>query len=65
MKPKKACLSIYEGLFQSCEKNEWIGPRIFNVWGKPKKQLLKTCSDAEAEKICEIADTVYRRMEEI
>lgn len=65
MKPKKACLSIYEALFENTKKNEWIGPRFFNVWGKPKKQILKTCSAEEARKICEIADEVYRRMEEM
>lgn len=65
MKPKKACLSIYEALFENTKKNEWIGPRFFNVWGKPKKQILKTCSAEEARKICEIADEVYQRMEEI
>lgn len=65
MRPNKACLSIYESLFEDTGKNEWIGPRFFNVWGKPKKQVLKTCSDAEAKKISEIADEVYQRMEEI
>ena len=62
MKPKSACLSIYRGLFEDTNKNEWIGPRIFNVWGKPKKQVLTTCSADEAMKICEIADEVYEKI---
>ncbi len=62
MKPKSACLSIYRGLFEDTKKNEWIGPRIFNVWGKPKKQVLTTCSADEAMKICEIADEVYEKI---
>lgn len=62
MKPRKACLSILQGLFESTRKNEWIGPRIFNVWGKPKKQPLKTCSADEAEKICVIAEEIYEKM---
>lgn len=62
MRPKTACLSIFESLFCDCKKNEWIGPRIFNVWGKPKKQVLKTCPDAEAAQISEIADEVYEKI---
>ncbi len=59
MSPKKACLSILCGLFEPCGKNEWIGPRFFNVWGAPKKQRLNTCDDGEAARICSIADKIY------
>lgn len=62
MKPKKAALSILLGLFDSTSENEWIGPRLFNVWGMPKKKILKTCSQAEAERICRVADGVYERL---
>jgi len=62
MKPKKACLSILYGIFEDCDKNEWIGPRLFNVWGLPKKQKLRTCPDAEAEKIYDIAEDIYSKM---
>ena len=51
MNPKKASLSILYGLFAETQKNEWIGPRFFNVWGLPKVKTLKTCSQEEAEKI--------------
>ncbi len=60
MKPKKAALCLLKGVFDSTDKNEWIGPRIFNVWGYPSKKLLKTCKNdeidfifAEAEKACQ------------
>lgn len=59
MSPKKASLSVLRGLFEDCGKNEWIGPRLFDVWGLPKKKALKTCSDAEAAQICAIADNTY------
>lgn len=62
MKPKKACLSIVKGVFDSTGKNEWIGPRFFNVWGKPKKKRLKTCSPAESKTIGERAETIYSRI---
>lgn len=60
MKPKKAALCLLRGIFDSTAKNEWIGPRIFNVWGYPSKKTLRTCDDdeiafifAEAEKACQ------------
>lgn len=59
MNPKKASLSILYGLFTDTEKNEWIGPRFFNVWGLPKKKTLKTCSKEEAEKISELSKEIY------
>lgn len=62
MKPRKACLSILRGLFEHTDKNEWIGPRLFNVWGMPKKKPLRTCSESEADKICAIAEDVYQKM---
>ena len=62
MKPKKAALSILRGLFDSTSENEWIGPRLFGVWGMPKKKGLKTCKKDEAERICRVADGVYERL---
>lgn len=62
MKPKKACLSIVKGLFDSTDKNEWIGPRFFNVWGKPKKQKLKTCSAEESKEIGARAEKIFSKL---
>ncbi len=59
MSPKKACLSILYGLFTDTKQNEWIGPRIFDVWGLPKKRILTTSSLEEAEKISELAKEIY------
>lgn len=59
MNPKKASLSILYGLFTDTQKNEWIGPRFFNIWGLPKKKTLKTCSQEEAEKISELSKEIY------
>ena len=59
MNRKKASLSILRGLFTSTQKNEWIGPRFFDVWGIPTKKILKTCSQEEAEKIAELAKEIY------
>jgi NAD(P)-dependent dehydrogenase (short-subunit alcohol dehydrogenase family) len=59
MPPRKACLSILYGLFTDTQKNEWIGPRLFDVWGLPKKRILKTCSQEEAKTISELTKEIY------
>ena len=59
MNPKKASLCILSGIFKTTEKNEWIGPRLFDVWGLPKKKKIKTCSKEEAEKISNTAKEIY------
>lgn len=51
MKPKKAALCIVKGLFENCGYAEWIGPRLFGIWGLPKKTLLKTFKQTEAEAV--------------
>ena len=60
MKPKKAALSIYEGLFTPTQSGEWIGPRLFNVWGKPKKQALKTIGADEKNRLAAYAEDLYQ-----
>jgi short-subunit dehydrogenase len=59
MKPKKAALCIVKGVFDGCGLNEWIGPRLFNVWGLPKKQSLKTCPEGERLMIAANAEQIY------
>ena len=59
MKPRRAALSILSGIFTPTGKNEWIGPRLFNVWGMPKRKRLATATGAEAKRISEIAESVY------
>lgn len=48
--PKKACRSVLTALNERCEFMQWVGPHIFNVYGKPKKQKLKY-KQAEYDKI--------------
>lgn len=57
--PKKASLNLIYGIFNGCRQNEWIGPKIFNVWGLPKNKKLHTCGKDEAEKICSISNRIY------
>ncbi len=60
MKPAKAALSIIKGLFDSTPYHTWIGPRVLNVWGLPKKKVLRTCSIEESKRIAETAEDVYK-----
>lgn len=62
MRPKKAALSIVKGIFDDTSKNEWIGPCIFDIWGLPKKKMLKTCGESEAEFIFNAAEKLYNKM---
>ncbi len=64
MSPRRASLSILTAMVQDAKKNEWFGPCLFNVWGLPKKKLLKTCSADEAEKICQEADKMFEKLQE-
>ena len=59
MSNKKASLSIIKGIFDNTEYHTWLGPKLFNVWGYPKKSKVKTCSIDESRKIFEIADKIY------
>ncbi len=60
MKPKKASLSIYEGLFTPTSSGEWIGPRLFNIWGKPRKKRLKTIGEDEKKRLAAYGRELYR-----
>lgn len=59
MSPRKAALCIIYGIFNGTKTNEWIGPRLFNIWGIPKKRRLNSCDPCEAKQICEISDKIY------
>ena len=60
--PRVACLSILKGLFTDCKPGEWIGPVLFDVWGRPRKKPLRTATSAEAAKIAEIAEKIYKKL---
>lgn len=62
MSPRRASLSILAAMVQNAKENEWFGPSLFDIWGLPKKKLLKTCSADEAEKICEEAGKIYNQL---
>lgn len=59
MKPSKASLSIIKGVFENTSYHTWFGPKLFNIWGMPKHQKLKTCSINESNKIDELSKSIF------
>lgn len=64
MKPRTAALSLVKGVFDKCDFGEWIGPRIFDIWGRPKKRMISTFNRAEADRIFSDAEELYTKMKE-
>ena len=62
MRPRKAALSILKGVFTPTGRGEWIGPRLFNVWGLPSKKRLGTASPEEILEISRTADEIYQKL---
>lgn len=62
---KKATLHLLSAVFENCDYLEWIGPTIFNVYGKPKKSKLTTCDNNERQFIFKTAEEYYKRIQNI
>ncbi len=62
MRPPVACLSVLSAMFGETKSGEWIGPWLFDVWGRPSKKKLRTASADEAAKIAEIAEKIYKNL---
>ena len=63
MPPKKAALCILSGLFDATAPSHWIGPRLFDVWGLPKKKSLRTASPTEISEIANRAQVAFEKMQ--
>ena len=61
MPPKKAAFNLIYGIFNHTKRNEWIGPRIFNIWGLPSEKKLNTATYNESLLIGEISDEIYKK----
>ena len=60
MKPKKAALSIVKGVFVASDYRTWIGPQLFDVWGRPSVKRLRTATDEEIARIDCMARKIYQ-----
>ncbi len=61
MKPRTAALSVLKGIFKETQNGFWIGPKIFDVWGKPKLCKLKT-NPEEQTQIVKTAEEIYSKL---
>lgn len=60
--PKKATLNLVKGIFTPCNYHEWVGPKFLNIWGRPKKQKLNTCSTEESLDIYNKSEEIYKKL---
>ncbi len=60
MSPRRASLSILQGLYTDCRQNEWIGPWLWRIWGLPKRSRFTNISAAEAARMTAVAQELYR-----
>ncbi len=59
MPPRKAALSILEGVDTPTPTGKWIGPRIFGIWGLPRFYSLPKIGECERLEILRNADALY------
>lgn len=62
MHPKKAALSILMGLFNNTQKNQWIGPKHFNIWGLPSKKYLNSFTNDEYKNVAIISEKIISKL---
>lgn len=62
MKPKKAVLSIYEGVKNATPYGYWIGPGFFDIWGSPKIKKISACFTDDSIKAKEISEKIYKNI---
>ncbi len=64
MKPRVAALGILRGVFEKSEYRTWIGPHIFDIWGKPSVKRLCSATDEEIARIDKAAREIYLQLSE-
>ena len=58
-----AALSIVRGVFTDINYDEWIGPKVKNIWGAPMIQKLPTATAEERAKIFNLAENICKVIE--
>ena len=61
---KRAARNIVKGIEEDCQLGSWIGPRAFDVWGKPKEKQLKDVDEEEIDLIGNFAKDFYNSTRE-
>lgn len=60
--PRRAALSAVAGISTPCGYHEWIGPRVLEIWGLPKKSRLYSVSEEESHRIGAEAERIYQSL---
>lgn len=51
MPPRRAAQNVLRACTEDCAYHEWIGPQLFDIWGKPAKRVLHSAKAAECAAI--------------
>ena len=62
MHPEKACLSMVKAIFEDVPYLHWIGPKYFDIWGKPRCKVLTGCPREERIRILETAEEMAAKI---
>lgn len=62
-KPTAAALSIVAGVFKDIEHDEWIGPKVKNIWGAPSVKKLPESTAEERAKISNLAEAICKEID--
>lgn len=57
--PKKGCMTILIATKTKCEIGQWIGPKVFGVWGKPTKKNYNFNKE-ESEMMFKITENIIK-----
>ena len=60
--PQMACLNIIKAIFDTTTQNQWIGPKVFNIWGKPAQKQFNTCTQQEKEELFNISQNLFNNI---
>ncbi len=60
--PQKAALNIFYATQNIPQKNEWVGPRLFNIWSRPKVGKIKNLKSNEERFASSVAENYYEKM---
>ena len=61
--PKKASICAILGLNTTLNSYEWLGPKYFDIWGKPIPKNIKNISENEKLDIYNLANEIYNQIE--
>ncbi len=59
---RKASLPILLGLFENTAPGEWLGPRFFDIWGRPAKKTPRSVSKEEQAAIVADAERCLKAL---